>query len=376
MITPRAHGQPLSHGRHQAGMSLIELMIAVAIGLALLAGLSSLYVSTSKARAEFNKTSEQVENGRFALQSIRRDIEMAGFYGRSSLPVATTSYALSDPCATTPASMGFSTSPTLTVPLPVYGPALASAAPACVPATLATTLPNMKAGAEVLTVSYVAGSTTITPDGTNYYLQRSSCETDSVPMVYSKTAGDFTLLTKAPIAGNACSTTGTKAELRQYILRSYYVATCDVCSGTSPDTTPTLKVAEFVNGTIQTPTSLVAGIEDVHYSYGEDLDNNGSPDCYVDNPSDISAVPAACTAAATAASYTWTASATANWANVTAVRVNLLSRNLDNTASWTDTRTYDLGRAAVNGPYNDHYKRHVYGTAARIWNTGGLRENQ
>jgi type IV pilus assembly protein PilW len=370
MMTPRAHGLPLSHARHQAGMSLIELMIAVAIGLALLAGLSSLYVSTSKARAEFNKTSEQVENGRFALQSISRDIEMAGFYGRSSLPVTTASYALSDPCATTPSSMGFSVTPTLNVPLPVYAPSLAATVLPC----LATTLPNMRTGAEVLTVSYVSGSTTATPSGTEYYLQRSGCETDSKSMVYSKTTADFILHNKAAAAGGACSSS-TTAELRKYVERTYYVATCDICTGGSADTTPTLKMAEFVNGAIQV-SSLVTGIEDVHYSYGVDLDNNGSPDCYVDNPSDTSAVPTACTAAATAASYTWAASATANWANVTAVRVNLLSRNLDNTASWTDTRTYDLGRAAVDGPYGDHYKRHVYGTVARIWNTGGLRENQ
>lgn len=195
MMTPRAHGQPMSHARQQAGMSLIELMVAVAIGLALLAGLSSLYVSTSKARTEFNKTSEQVENGRFALQSITRDIEMAGFYGRASLPLATSSYALSDPCATAPASMGFSTSP-LTVPLPVYGPSLAATVPAC----LATTLPNMRAGAEVLTVSYVSGSAT-PADGNNYYLQRSGCETDSVPLVYSNSASAFTLHNKAAVAG-------------------------------------------------------------------------------------------------------------------------------------------------------------------------------
>ncbi|HKR77434.1 MAG TPA: PilW family protein [Rhodanobacter sp.] len=361
----------MSYARHQTGMSLIELMIAVTIGLALLAALGSLYVSTSKARAEFNKTSEQVENGRFALQSITRDIEMAGFYGRASLPLTTSSYALSDPCATAPASMGFSTTPALTVPLPVYGPALAA-----VPPCLATTLPNMKTGAEVLTVSYVSGSTPppTTPNGSDYYLQRSDCDTDSVSMVYSKTASAFTLHNKAAVAGGACSTSST-AELRKYVLRSYYVATCDVCSGAGADTTPTLKMAEFVNGTIQV-SSLVTGIEDVHYSYGEDLDNNGSPDCYVDNPSDTSAAPAACAAAATAASYTWTASATANWANVTAVRINLLSRNLDQTTGWTDTRTYDLGRTATDGPYGDHYKRHVYGTVARIWNTGGVRENQ
>lgn len=358
----------MSHARQQAGMSLIELMVAVAIGLALLAGLSSLYVSTSKARTEFNKTSEQVENGRFALQSITRDIEMAGFYGRASLPLATSSYALSDPCATAPASMGFSTSP-LTVPLPVYGPSLAATVPAC----LATKLPNMRTGAEVLTVSYVSGSAT-PADGNNYYLQRSGCETDSVPLVYSNSASAFTLHNKAAVAGGTCSTS-TSAELRKYVMRSYYVATCDVCSGAGADTTPTLKMAEFVNGAIQV-SSLVTGIEDVHYSYGIDVDNNGSPDCYVDNPSDTSAAPAACAAAVAAAAYAWTASATANWANVTAVRVNLLSRNLDSTASWTDTRTYDLGRAAPIPAYGDHYKRHVYGTVARVWNTGGVRENQ
>ena len=371
MTTPRAHGQPMSHARLQAGMSLIELMIAIAIGLALLAGLSSLYVSTSKARTEFNKTSEQVENGRFALQSITRDIEMAGFYGRASQPLTTSSYVLSDPCAAAPASMGFSTTPALTFPLPVYGPSLPPALPC-----LATTLPNMRTGAEVLTVSYAAGDVTAAPSGTEYYLQRSGCETDPVSMVYSKTASAFTLHNKAAVAGGACSTS-TTAELRKYVLRSYYVATCDVCSGAGADATPTLKVAEFVNGVVQQPpASLVTGIEDVHYSYGVDLDNNGSPDCYVDNPSDTSAVPAACATAVAAASYAWTASATANWANVTAVRVNLLARNLEQTASWTDTRTYDLGRAAPIPAYGDHYKRHVYGTVARVWNTGGVRENQ
>ena len=354
MMNLRAHNQPMSHARHQTGMSLIELMIAIAIGLALLAGLSALYVSTSKARTEFNKTSEQVENGRFALQSIARDVEMAGFYGRASLPVSTANYALSDPCATAPTSMGFGTSPTVTVPLPVYGPELATTVPAC----LATSLSDRKTGAEVLTVSYVSGSTTATPSGTDYYVQRSGCATDSVSMVYNKAA----------VAGGACSTS-TSAELRKYVLRSYYVATCDVC-GTGGDTTPTLKMAEFVGTNTPKVSSLVAGIEDVHYSYGVDTDNNGSPDCYVDNPSvDNSAT-------CTGTNAAWWATPTTNWANVTAVRVNLLSRNLDNTASWTDTRTYDLGRAAVNGPYNDHYKRHVYGTVARIWNTGGLRENQ
>lgn len=370
MIMPPSPDKSCRSSRHQTGMSLIELMIAMAVGLVLLAALTSLYVATSKARTEFNKTSEQIENGRFALQSITRDVEMSGFYGRAAT-LGAPNYAVPDVCATTPSSMGFSASP-LTVPLPVYGPALAPTVLSC----LTATLPNQATGAEVLTVSYVAGDA-IAPasaSSANYYLQRSGCQTDAAQLIYNKSAGAFTLHNKSPDGVAACNTSAN-AEVRQYVERSYYVATCDVCTGASADTTPTLKVAEFVGGVIKV-SSLVSGIQDVHYSYGIDTDNNGSPDCYVDNPFlDNSAT---CTGTNSA---WWTASTTTNWSNVTAVRINLLSRNLDLSAGWNDTRSYDLGRTAAgvsvpDGPYNDQIKRHVYSTTARVWNTGGARENQ
>jgi type IV pilus assembly protein PilW len=348
MMTPRTHRQPPSHARHQAGMSLIELMIAVAIGLALLAGLSSLYVSTSKARGEFNKTSEQVENGRFALQSIRRDIEMAGFYGRASLGGGVT-YTLPDPCAIgTPAFS--STTATPAVPVGVAGLPVGAAAPTC--------LTNKVLNSEVLTVRYASGVPTSASSITagEYYVQLSACTTDATKLVYDTTKAKFVLQTRT------CA--GTLAELRKYVVRSYYLASCDIC-GT--DSTPTLKVAEFLNGSVQV-SSLVNGIQDVHYSYGVDIDGNGSPDCYVDNP-------AIDNSGTCPAGYVFSPDTATNWSNVTTVRVNLLSRNLDKTASWTDSRTYDLGHATVDGPYNDRYKRHVYSTVARIWNTGGLREN-
>ena len=344
--------RPLLHPRRQRGLSLVELMIGVTIGLALLAALGSLYVATSKARAEFNKTGEQVENGRYALESMARDIEMAGFFGRPGLPVSL-QYSLPGPCTTAQASMGFdnTTSP-LTVPVAVSGVAAGGAAPTC--------LTSMVAGSEAITVRYASGNVTPAASGTEYYLQQSSCATDTKQLVYDNKSANFTLL------GKTCNG-AQPAELRKYVVRSYYLAGCDNC-GTGGDSMPTLKVAEFVNGSIQV-SSLVAGIQDVHLSYGIDTDNNGSPDCYVDNPAIDNS--AACTGSA---GYSWV-NATTNWANVTAVRVTVLARNLDSTVGWKDTRTYDMGRATPDGPYNDAYKRHVYSAVARVWNVGGVREN-
>jgi type IV pilus assembly protein PilW len=189
----------------------------------------------------------------------------------------------------------------------------------------------------------------------------SRCLFDSQPLKYDNVTTNFTLQTRT------CA--GTPTEIRKYVMRTYYLASCDNC--TTNDGIPTLKVAEF-NGGVITITSLVTGIQDVHYSYGVDIDNNGGPDCYVDDPS-VNNSSGGTNQCPNGGAYSWATPAT-NWANVTAVRISVLSRNLANSAGWSDTRTYNLGRATASGPYNDSYKRHVYNTMARVWNTGGQRE--
>lgn len=341
--------------RFQRGLSLVELMIGMTIGLIMLAALGSLYVATSKARREFSKTSDQIENGRYALDMISRDVEMGGFYGRAGLSPSVLNstvinFSLPDPCATAQASMGFSSSNSATtVPVAIAGLPTTATTPTCLPHRLANT--------EILTVRYASSTPTSTASGTEFYVQLSNCRLDPKPLVYDSAATALTLQTKA------CD--GTLADKRKYVMRTYYIADCDDC--TAGDGIPTLKVAEFVNGAIQV-TSLVAGIQDVHYSYGVDTDGNGEPDCYVDDAALDNT--ATCT---NSSGYNW-ATPASNWSNVTAVRINLLARNVDRTVGWTDTRTYDLGRATADGPYNDAYKRHVYGTLARVWNIAGMRE--
>ena len=90
------------------GFSLIELMIAITIGLLILAGMLVVFVNTSATRNEIDRTNRQIESGRYALEILRDDIQLAGFYGEmnwgnfiapSNVPPAPLPATMPDPCA-------------------------------------------------------------------------------------------------------------------------------------------------------------------------------------------------------------------------------------------------------------------------------------
>lgn len=73
----------LRHPMHvfQRGLSLIELMIAIALGVVLLLGLIQIFGGV---RASFNAADARAriqENGRFAMEFLRRDARMSGHLG-------------------------------------------------------------------------------------------------------------------------------------------------------------------------------------------------------------------------------------------------------------------------------------------------------
>ena len=57
------------------GFSLIEFMVAMTIGLFLVAGLVFLIAETSRSRAEIERSSRQIENGRYAIDRIAERVE-------------------------------------------------------------------------------------------------------------------------------------------------------------------------------------------------------------------------------------------------------------------------------------------------------------
>lgn len=344
--------------RRNVGFSLVELMISIAIGLVLMLGLTTLLINNSATRTELEKSSRQIENGRYAVQIMSDDIRLAGFYGEYSFP-STTTATTPDPCATSVASLGWDAT-TPTIPTPIYGYTGGTTGPSCVT--------DRKAGTGILVVRRVQTASTTTAASGTTYLQVSLCNTDptSTPFVLGTTG--FTLKQKD------CS---TPAVLRKYVVHIYYISSCNVCTP-SPDNIPTLKRVE-IEGGVSSVVPLVEGIDNLQFDYGIDYlpaapSQDGSPDCYITNPSATNPAADPLKTEITACpTGIWT-DATRNWANVTAVRLNVLARNTEATGGYSDSKTYNLGLTGSVGPFNDAYKRHAYTGLVRVVNTSGRRE--
>ena len=69
--------------RDRHGLTLVELLIALAIGLFLVGGIAALYINTRSSFTYSNEVARIQETGRFALDTISRDIRMAGYNGCS-----------------------------------------------------------------------------------------------------------------------------------------------------------------------------------------------------------------------------------------------------------------------------------------------------
>jgi type IV pilus assembly protein PilW len=335
----------MNRTRNQGGFSLVELMIGIALGLIVMAALTSFFVKSSQNRREIDRAGRQIENGRYAVSTLRDELHLTGFF--AELSTAGVSWQMPDPCTATGA-MGFQVTP-LQVPVPIFGYADGATMPTCVT--------DRMAGTDVLVIHRL--NTEMTPIGSasannTPYLQISRCATDSTstPWVFAagSSPGSFT------VRNTNCSAAN---DVYRYRTEIFYVRTWSAASG---DGIPTLvKVDLDWNRNTSTGLNvlpLVEGIENLRIEYGVDNDGDGAPDEY--RRCDTTVTP--CTAL--------------QWANVTAARVYVLARNLETTQGYTDTKTYDMGSGATRtvGPFNDAIKRHVYAAMVTLPNRAGPRE--
>ena len=78
---PRPPGPPRAPPSRQAGLSLIELLVGMTLGLFLIAGLVGVFAGNQRS-AELNTAMSTLqENARFALDAIVRDVRMGGHQG-------------------------------------------------------------------------------------------------------------------------------------------------------------------------------------------------------------------------------------------------------------------------------------------------------
>jgi type IV pilus assembly protein PilW len=341
----------LSKAAGVAGFSLVELMVSITIGLFLLLGLATLLLNSTSTHTEMQKSSAQIENGRYATQLLTEDIRLAGYYGEYS----PTGYNVPEkPCAAavTPVAPN--------MPSPIGYDLTATG-------TDFSCMTNRQAGTGVLVLRRVQTVTaTVNPITTvtgATYLQVSQCNSDSSTTPFKFLVADATPAGEFTLRTIACDST-IPAALRKFVVHIYYISSCNVCTPTS-DGIPTLKMVEYVDGAAQAPVALVEGIEDMQLDYGIDASNDGSPDSYVADMDTTSTQRLVGTPA--------------NWANVMAVRINLLARNITPTKGYDDSKTYALGLAkptyTVPTGVARTYKRHAYSTLVRVENPSARRES-
>jgi type IV pilus assembly protein PilW len=351
----------------QRGFSLVEFMIAITIGLFLVSGLVYLIAETSRARAEMERSSRQIENGRYALDRIAEDLRHAGFYseyfqlpmtGEAGFPATT---ALAAPCATAIASLAAG------LPLGVQ----AYDGGSSVPAELATCvlsadyLPNT----DILVVRRASTSTIAKTDpaivATQPYIQ-------TTPPEYKLDVGS-NVATFTLTRGSVNNTATVDVPLRRYVVRIYFVSKCNVpasgttCNGTTDDggtPIPTLKMLELGPGPAFQKLAIAEGIEHLQFDFG------------IDDPVFCGAAAAAADGVADCIVMcdSTTPCSTAAWSNLVSVQVNLVARNTEISPDYADDKTYSLGLAGYTTATNDRYRRHAYSTFVRLNNIAMRRE--
>lgn len=88
---------PLSRLRRQRGMTIVELMIAMTIGLVVLGAVSTLFINVRQTFRSAESMSRIQENARYAIEMMARDIRMAGFIGCGNLESITVNTIASAP---------------------------------------------------------------------------------------------------------------------------------------------------------------------------------------------------------------------------------------------------------------------------------------
>jgi type IV pilus assembly protein PilW len=336
---------PFNNWRIRA-FSLIELMVAMAVGVVVIGVVTALYSSMASSSAALTNASQQLQNGSYAIEFLSQELRHAGYYGGLYSAPANSAVALPDPCVSADVA---ALSAALVFPVQGYD------APAAAPVSCLQPA-DFVPGTDVLVLRRVSTQLTpvvsLTPQ--QVYLQNNNDWTDANnPAVNVGVAANFTLLNKDGV---------TPADIRQYQVRIYYVSPCHqyaagatACSagadGGRP--VPTLRMLELTagaGGALMSSVALAEGVENLQIDYGIDSSGQGAAQGFVTSPATL-----------------------ADWGNVTEIKLNLLVRNPVATPGYMDLKTYRLGLAAPVAP-GGAFKRHVYTQHVRLTNVAEARE--
>jgi type IV pilus assembly protein PilW len=353
--------------RHrQRGLSLVELMIGLTLGLVITLGLMLLITNTSRSYQSQDNFSRMQESGMVALSYIGEAIRHAGFYG---LGAAETMPNPTVNGINTTTDCGSAGNPpaanwALNTAVPLVG--FAGLTPATVAATLPCVLPTNFQTGQVLAVRMAVGERLRDPNNDG----NMSDAAFVADRIYIQGNRGGAMLFRGSNYGTLRAASqhrlifgGADAPIFEYQAYLFYIRPCSrpnfppVCQAGDDNgrPVPTL-VRQELEGLNMVERPLVQGIELIDYQYGLDADSDGVPERFTANP------------------------VGGEWSTVVVVRVSVLVRDTVPTAGHDDTgKLYDLNGDGVPdfaciANVNCNFKRHVFTQNFQVRNIAQRRE--
>ena len=368
--------------RRAQGLSLIELMVAMVLGLLLLGAVLQVYLSTKMTFVAQDQKSGVEETGRYALEFIARDVRMAGLTGCGSRTMPGTTLSLRNyvngaadfPWQFSVAVMGYeanTSAPGNTLTLAASDPAAGGTWNAALPQALRDM--NLAIpGSDVLLLGGIGAQTWPLVDpfssGAQIFVQTGNdiaqgdvlFVTDCGQGIVFQATGVTQAGGKTNVIGSnaATVTPGNSSNIAEQgpsggafrqgamVARATSIAYfIGRGSGGAPSLFRATLLAPDNNALARAlrPEELVSGIESMQLLYGVDTDGDFGINSYQ------------------------TAAGVANWEQVRTVQLALLARAPENSLAQDDTATYALAGTTVN-PVDDLRQRRVFAMTISLRN--------
>ena len=304
--------------QRQSGFSMVELLIAVALGIVLSWAILDVTLNSSRTARELELTSEMIENGRYLTRLLGGELQLAGFYGRLEDYSDDTVTAQPDPCT------GLSSASLRNgMNYPLLGlDGVAAGTTTCNGDVLLT-------GSDALLIRRADTTSVNSTAGlvaARHYLQETI--TAAVLDLGSNIAS-FNLLEKDGT---------TVAAIREYHQDIYFVDTDNVFNRLS-----------LINGAY-TVEPLVEGVDDFQLVYGIDRSGDGVANADGGN-----------------AAFVELPASASEWEDVVSVKIFLLLSSTSNAPGLSDGKTYSYAdRAGIT--FSDSKKRRLFSAVARLTN--------
>lgn len=304
----------------ELGLTLIELLVTLALGVLLSAAMVATYADSRRHQFYAEQVARLQENGRHALRLVTQDLEMAGFHGGipgMPLPAA-------EPLAVDCASEPWALDPS--VPIDLVNDWGGESAPVTVNGETLDCLDpdDLLPGSDLLALrrtgaapaQFLGAPAPSLPSSTvlRWYLRVE----DGVPVRWEQVAA-------RDIAAGGHSAAGVSlwpAIARVYAVQRGVAGVPQLC-------------AESLAGNRMVSRCLVEGVELLQVEYGLDADGDGTPDQFVSSP-----VPA-------------------DLQRVVAARVHILLRSVRPVSGHRDRHPHRLGETRVPGQ-GDAFLRRVF----------------